>query len=392
MLDRSVVLVGVNYRLGPLGWLSLGCEEAPGNLGLWDQRLALLWVREHISAFGGDPSNVTLMGESAGAMAAMLHLAAPPSAGLFHRVVALSGTPSNPLLSQSRKPAVYAKALAARLGCDENADNQTILKFLQGVKATKILSNALMFMDWDFGNPLPWVPVDDSDLDEPFLPMDFHKAVKAGKVARVPVIMGCCRDEGLILSGPFHRDQKRLELLTRWARCKPLVVTCHPSGNGSAGLHCSSLAERGGRLVRWRFSWQGLQDQHKVSTLHSSFREVREMYWPSTDRETTREDDLARLKDIYGFDTVCYIFATRSGTFQYISGTPTSFPQWIRTVDFWHPKIFQFSLLSSPNQHHSPCPHSSLFPSQGFPCSLQKWLSGVSLLGRSVMNSSISDH
>ena len=65
LLDRPVVLVGVNYRLGPLGWLSLGCEEAPGNLGLWDQRLALLWVREHISAFGGDPSNVTLLGESA---------------------------------------------------------------------------------------------------------------------------------------------------------------------------------------------------------------------------------------------------------------------------------------------------------------------------------------
>ena len=233
LLDRPVVLVGVNYRLGPLGWLSLGCGEAPGNLGLWDQRLALLWVREHISAFGGDPSNVTLLGESAGAMAAMLHLVAPPSAGLFHRVVALSGTPSNPLLSLSRKPAVYAKALAARLGCDENADNQTILKFLQGVKATKILSNALMFMDWDFSNPLPWVPVDDSDLDQPFLPMDFEKAVKAGKVARVPVIMGCCRDEGLILSGPFHREHSRLELLTRWARCYLLPAT--PQGMGVLG-------------------------------------------------------------------------------------------------------------------------------------------------------------
>ena len=168
------------------------------------------------------------MGESAGAMAAMLHLVAPPSAGLFHRVVALSGAPSNPLLSQSRKPAVYAKALATRLGCNENADNQTILQFLQGVKATKILSNALMFLDWDFGNPLPWVPVDDSDLNEPFLPLDFRKAVKAGKVARVPVMMGCCRDEGLILSGPFHRDQKRLELLTRWARWMQLT-SCYLS-------------------------------------------------------------------------------------------------------------------------------------------------------------------
>ena len=94
-----------------------------------------------------------------------------------------------------------------------------------------------------------------------------------------------------------------------------LVVTCHSSGNGSVGLHCSSLVERGARLARWRSSSQGLQDFNGLSILHSSpFREVREMYWPSSDRESTREDDLARLKDIYGFETVCrfscYIFAT----------------------------------------------------------------------------------
>ena len=103
MLDRSVVLVGVNYRLGPLGWLSLGCEEAPGNLGLWDQRLALLWVREHISVFGGDPSNVTLMGESAGAMAAMLHLVAPPSlpAGFVIHFAEIAKINSAPFFHQS---------------------------------------------------------------------------------------------------------------------------------------------------------------------------------------------------------------------------------------------------------------------------------------------------
>ena len=76
---------------------------------------------------------------------------------------------------------------------------------------------------------------------------------------------------------------------------------------------------------------------------------------------------------------------------RYISGTPTSSPQWRRTVNFWHPKIFQFSLLSSPNQPPSPCPHSSLSPSPSFLCFLQKWFLGVSLLGHSVITSSISD-
>ena len=92
ILQRDVVLVGVNYRLGPMGWLSLENDEAPGNLGLHDQYLAMLWVRRNIATFGGDPDNVTLMGVSAGAMSIMCHLVSPFSeAGLFHKIIALSG-------------------------------------------------------------------------------------------------------------------------------------------------------------------------------------------------------------------------------------------------------------------------------------------------------------
>ena len=86
LLARDLVLVAVNYRLGPLGWLSTETDAAPGNLGLHDQYLALLWVRDNIADYGGDPANVTLMGESAGAMSAMLHTVSPVSRGLFHKV------------------------------------------------------------------------------------------------------------------------------------------------------------------------------------------------------------------------------------------------------------------------------------------------------------------
>ena len=205
LLDHDVVLVGVNYRVGPLGWLSLGCDEAPGNLGLWDQQMALVWVQNNIAAFGGDPKRVTLMGESAGAMSAMLHMVAPPSKGLFHRVVALSGTPSNLILKQSRRPEVFGKVLAEKFGCSKDADNLARLKKLQEAKATEILKNGFMFKDWDNTTPLPWVPVDDSGLTEPFLPLNFWDAVKAGRVEKVPILMACCKDEGLILSAPFHR-------------------------------------------------------------------------------------------------------------------------------------------------------------------------------------------
>ena len=205
LLDHDLVLVGLNYRVGPLGWLSLGCDEAPGNLGLWDQRMALVWIQNNIAAFGGDPGRVTLVGQSAGAMSAMLHMVAPPSKSLFHRVVALSGTPSNVLLKQSRHPEVFGRALAEKFGCNKDADNMARLKKLQEAKATEILKNGLMFKDWDNTTPLPWVPVDDSGLTEPFLPLNFWEAVKAGRVEKVPILMACCKDEGLILSAPFHR-------------------------------------------------------------------------------------------------------------------------------------------------------------------------------------------
>jgi len=92
---HGVVLVTLNYRLGPLGFFAhpdLAKEGEPtGNQGLLDQRLALEWVRDNIAAFGGDPGNVTIFGESAGAADVCYHLVSPGSRGLFHRAVSESG-------------------------------------------------------------------------------------------------------------------------------------------------------------------------------------------------------------------------------------------------------------------------------------------------------------
>ena len=174
LLDRDIVLVGVNYRLGAFGFLSLECDDAPGNLGLHDQHLALTWVQENISMFGGDPDNVTLMGESAGAMSAFCHLVSPLSSGLFHRVIALSGTFSNTLLHNDRRPRNYALSLATRLGyTSDQSHNQDILKFLQKQKAVDIVKASIMFLDWDYAFPMPWVPVIDDYSNKPFLPQGF---------------------------------------------------------------------------------------------------------------------------------------------------------------------------------------------------------------------------
>lgn len=116
---EGTVLVSMNYRVGAFGFLALpGSREAPGNVGLLDQRLALRWVRENVAAFGGDPMSVTLFGESAGAASVGMHLLSPPSRDLFHRAVLQSGAPNGPWatvgMGEARRRATL---LAGLVGC-----------------------------------------------------------------------------------------------------------------------------------------------------------------------------------------------------------------------------------------------------------------------------------
>lgn len=92
----DVVVVSMQYRIGPLGFLSLGSESAPGNAGLLDQQLALHWVHDHIADFGGDPQRVTIFGESAGAASVAYHLLSPSSADLFRSGILQSASAESP--------------------------------------------------------------------------------------------------------------------------------------------------------------------------------------------------------------------------------------------------------------------------------------------------------
>ncbi|GAA3763482.1 para-nitrobenzyl esterase [Spinactinospora alkalitolerans] len=114
----GVVAVTFNYRLGADGFCLL--EDAPANLGLLDQIAALEWVRDNIAGFGGDPGNVTVFGESAGAMSVATLLSIPRTEGLFRRAVAQSGAGN--AVADPRDAATVARVLAERLGVAPTAE------------------------------------------------------------------------------------------------------------------------------------------------------------------------------------------------------------------------------------------------------------------------------
>ncbi|CAI5443647.1 unnamed protein product [Caenorhabditis angaria] len=120
----NVIVVNINYRVGPFGYLYLGHEDVPGNMGMLDQQLALYWIRDHIFTFGGDPGSITLVGESAGAASIVAHLIAPASRGLFQNGILQSGSLDNRWSMDSPKRALEkSKNLADLVNC-----NQTEIK------------------------------------------------------------------------------------------------------------------------------------------------------------------------------------------------------------------------------------------------------------------------
>nr|KAG5687083.1 hypothetical protein BaRGS_017101 [Batillaria attramentaria] len=123
--DGDVIVVAIQYRLGTLGFLSTGDDTLPGNLGLWDQNLALRWVKDNIRAFGGDPEVVTLFGESAGSWTTGLQIVSPYSKGLFHRAILQSGSPQTSI-SYSTPAHVAFKELSRVLDCEAETDKKAV--------------------------------------------------------------------------------------------------------------------------------------------------------------------------------------------------------------------------------------------------------------------------
>ena len=186
----DVIVVTVNYRMGPFGFLYSDDESSgsPGNQGLYDQILALKWVQDNIEYFGGNPNDVTVFGESAGSMSIGALYLSPLAKGLFHRAIMQSGAPNAYLGSISKTEGLRrTNALAEELNCTRTKISESI-DCLRGKTVPEILE----FSKRALLNGELTIPV----YGEKLLPDPPVTALKSGKFNDADLMVGVNRNEG----------------------------------------------------------------------------------------------------------------------------------------------------------------------------------------------------
>jgi para-nitrobenzyl esterase len=185
----KAVVVTLNYRLGLFGFFSHPAIDREGhpfaNYGLMDQQAALRWVQQNIAAFGGDPANVTIAGESSGGNSVMLQIVSPLAAGTFQHAVAMSGAGV-----MTRHPAFGARArfpvaeelgtgFAKDVGCEADTAN-----CLRALSTKRVLDAQTPYL------------LNEAIIDGTVIPMHPSDAYRTGQINRVTLVNGSTRDEG----------------------------------------------------------------------------------------------------------------------------------------------------------------------------------------------------
>jgi len=232
---RGVVVVTVNYRLGPFGFLAhpeLSKESphgASGNWGLLDQIAALRWVKSNVARLGGDPGNVTIFGESAGAMSVSCLLVSPLARGLFHRAIAQSGA-AIWMARRLREPGLQeesAEAAGVRVVQDLVGEAKDPIAAARAKSAQELLAAArpaLRLAGGGDGNS--YGPVTDGWVlpDDPWLLFD------EGRVNRVPLLIGTNADEGTLFvlqAPPVSSEEFEAEVRGLFGAAAGRLLDCY---------------------------------------------------------------------------------------------------------------------------------------------------------------------
>uniref|UniRef100_A0A914VXY6 acetylcholinesterase n=1 Tax=Plectus sambesii TaxID=2011161 RepID=A0A914VXY6_9BILA len=205
--SMNVIVVNINYRLGPFGFLYFGHgSSAAGNMGLQDQQLALRWIKENIHHFEGNEKKITLFGESAGAASISAHLFAPGSKNLFSRIILQSGSILNQWATSNPNEMLRrSRSLATRLNCSIDLTQEEIVNCIRGKPAIAVQHAAEAITNTEM-LPLQFafVPIDEDyrffygNLHRKLRQLDFNKDID--------VIVGTNKDEGSYWL-PYYLDE-----------------------------------------------------------------------------------------------------------------------------------------------------------------------------------------
>ncbi len=265
--EQGRVVVTMNYRLGALGWLAHPGFQADGegfggNFGLMDQQAALLWVHDNIAAFGGDPGNVTLFAESAGAWTACYLMASPVSEGLYQRVILQSGGCLEPSSLVSAEAAAQSgPAFAARLGCE----GEDVIACLRALPAWRLSRAASLRAG--INGPGSWGPVH-TDATVPENPA---AAIAGGRFTRVPAIVGTNLDEGRLFANEVQdMDRYQKETIWMYGDVGPRVLERYPvSEDGPAYAIAANFTAQRFACPSLSAAWR-----HRNRTMFGEFAQV----------------------------------------------------------------------------------------------------------------------
>jgi len=209
LLEHDVVLVEIQYRVGPLGYMCLDHPEIAGNMGMMDQALALDWVRDHIRDFGGNPDEITVFGESAGAASASYHMLSPMSRDKFKRTIAQSGS-ALAGWAFDHEPEKHAKDIASKTGCPTGTLDEMVQCLKYEKSAQDIVDTHTQYIkDERFNGRMGFggtSPCAQTKGDRVFIDKHPEDMLKDGDFAPKDIVFGANKHEGSFVLGVMYNN------------------------------------------------------------------------------------------------------------------------------------------------------------------------------------------
>lgn len=246
MAKKGVLFVSINYRVGIFGFFAHpeltkeSAHGASGNYGLMDQIAALQWVRKNIAAFGGDPANVTIAGQSAGSMSVNCLVASPLAKGLFHRAIGESGamfTNENSVLTNAEEDGVQVM----------NKLKAASLKDLRAMSADQLFRGGQ-------GN---WRPI----IDGYVLPEPIVSIFKAGKENRADLLTGWNQDEGFLFGPMKNAEEFKNEAAQKYGTDAAAFLKLYPAGTDTEAARSQLDFSRDMIFGVQNYEWANIQSE-----------------------------------------------------------------------------------------------------------------------------------